>query len=58
MVQAEDRIRRPSANGSDLPLEDAISRAFETLKRQKNRGGCKLSIDSGGTISYPSDWSN
>ena len=34
-VQAEDRIRRPSADGSDLPLEDAISRAFETLKEKK-----------------------
>ena len=35
LVQAEDRIRRPSANGNDIPLDDAISRAFEILKGKK-----------------------
>ena len=35
MVKAESRIRRPSFQGSDLPLDDAISQAFEALKNKK-----------------------
>jgi len=35
IVKAESRIRRPSFQGSDLPLDDAISQAFEALKNKK-----------------------
>ena len=35
LVKAESRIRRPSFQGSDLPLDDAISQAFEALKNKK-----------------------
>jgi NADH-quinone oxidoreductase subunit G len=35
LVKSESRIRRPSFQGSDLPLDDAISQTFETLKNKK-----------------------
>ena len=33
--KSRKRIRRPSFQGSDLPLDDAISQAFEALKNKK-----------------------
>jgi len=35
LVKSDSRIRRPSFQGSDLPLDDAISQAFETLRNKK-----------------------